>query len=65
MTALTLEGIGTIFAMIAILSVFAWAYSGKRKARFDEAAMLPFADDDNDRAPQAVAGNDSTGKAQQ
>jgi hypothetical protein len=23
-----------------------WAYSGKRKKRFDDAAQLPFADDD-------------------
>ena len=41
-----LRGIGTILAMIAFLSVCAWAYSGRQKARFDEAANLPFADDD-------------------
>jgi cytochrome c oxidase cbb3-type subunit 4 len=42
----TLQGIGTILAMIAFIGVCWWAYGGKRKARFDEAAMLPFADDD-------------------
>jgi cytochrome c oxidase cbb3-type subunit 4 len=42
----TLQGIGTILAMIAFIGVCWWAYGSKRKARFDEAALLPFADDD-------------------
>ena len=41
----TLEGIGTILTMIAFLGICVWAYSGRRKAQFDEAANLPFADD--------------------
>ena len=41
----TLMGLGTLFAMIAFLSICAWAWSGKRRAAFDEAANLPFADD--------------------
>ena len=43
-----LLGIATILAMIAFLGVCAWAWSGKRKQRFDEEARLPFADDDLD-----------------
>ena len=43
-----LLGIGTVLAMVAFLGVCAWAWSGKRKQRFDEAARLPFADDDLD-----------------
>ena len=43
----TLRGIGTILAMIAFLSVCVWAYSGRQKARFDAAAQLPFADEDD------------------
>ena len=43
-----LLGIATILAMIAFLGVCVWAWSGKRKQRFDEAANLPFADDDLD-----------------
>jgi cytochrome c oxidase cbb3-type subunit 4 len=39
-------GIGTILAMIAFLGVCVWAWSDKRKQRFDEAANLPFADED-------------------
>ena len=41
----TWEGIGTLLAMLAFIAVTVWAYSGRNKARFDEAAMLPFADD--------------------
>ena len=41
----TLEGIGTLLAMSAFIAVCVWAYSGRNKARFDEAAMLPFADE--------------------
>ncbi|ARN74745.1 cbb3-type cytochrome oxidase subunit 3 [Oceanicoccus sagamiensis] len=42
----TLRGLATVFAMIAFIGVCIWAYSKKRKADFDEAANLPFADDD-------------------
>jgi len=42
----TLQGIGTILAMLAFFGIVWWAYGSKRKARFEEAAMLPFAEDD-------------------
>ena len=41
----TLQGIGTLLAIIAFTGVCIWAWSGKRKADFDEAANLPFADE--------------------
>jgi cytochrome c oxidase cbb3-type subunit 4 len=31
--------------LIAFVGVWIWAWSGKRKRAFDEAAHLPFADD--------------------
>jgi cytochrome c oxidase cbb3-type subunit 4 len=40
-----LQGIGTITAFIAFIGICLWAYSGKRKSGFDEAALLPFHDD--------------------
>lgn len=40
-----LQGIGTILTMIAFLGVCWWAYSGRKKKDFDEAAQLPFVDD--------------------
>ncbi|PTY37350.1 cytochrome oxidase [Saccharospirillum sp. MSK14-1] len=42
----TLRGLATVFTMIAFFGVVYWAYSSKRKARFDDAANLPFADRD-------------------
>ena len=42
----TLRGLATVFALIAFVAVCVWAYSGKRKQDFDDAANLPFADDD-------------------
>ncbi len=44
-----LRGITTLLVMIAFLSVCVWAYSSKRKDRFDEAANLPFSDDDEEQ----------------
>ena len=46
MNAGTLQGISTVLAMIAFAGVVWWAYGSKRKARFDEDAMLPFVEDD-------------------
>lgn len=48
MTALdigTIRGFGTVIVMVAFIGVLLWAFSGKRKQRFDEDALLPFADD--------------------
>ncbi len=42
----TLRGLGTLFAMIAFVGVCYWAFSSKSKAKFDEAANLPFADEE-------------------
>jgi len=49
----TLEGIGTLLAMLAFIAVCVWAYSSRNKARFDEAAMLPFADESQAAEQQA------------
>jgi len=51
-----LRGITTLLIMIAFIGVCVWAYSGKRKKRFDEAAQLPFADDDD--TPAATTGEE-------
>ncbi|MBD1553448.1 cbb3-type cytochrome oxidase subunit 3 [Pseudomonas typographi] len=45
----TLRGIGTLIVLLAFIGLFAWAFSGKRKAGFDEAARLPFADEEQER----------------
>lgn len=41
-----LRGLGTVFVMIAFIGICLWAYSSRRKQAFDEAANLPFADED-------------------
>lgn len=42
-----LRGISTAFLLCAFIGLVIWAYSGKQKKEFDEAANLPFADDDS------------------
>lgn len=41
----TLRGLATIVVMVTFIGICIWAYSSKRKANFDDAANLPFADD--------------------
>ena len=48
----TLRGLGTIFAMVAFIGVVIWAYSSYKKKDFDEAAQLPFADENEPEAEQ-------------
>lgn len=36
----------TVLAFIAFVGIVIWAYSKRRKKSFDDAANLPFADDD-------------------
>jgi cytochrome c oxidase cbb3-type subunit 4 len=40
------HSIWTVMILVVFISIVAWAYSGKRKERFDEAARLPLEDDD-------------------
>lgn len=41
------KGLSVIFMAIAFFGVCFWAFSPKRKKKFDEAANLPFADENN------------------
>ncbi|GEN25481.1 cbb3-type cytochrome oxidase subunit 3 [Halomonas cupida] len=43
----TLRGLITGILLSAFLGLVAWAWSKRRKADFDEAAHLPFADDES------------------
>jgi len=54
-----LRGLSTLFLMIAFVGLCIWAYSKKRKVTFDEAANLPFADEEaNRRTLQEESRND-------
>ncbi|PHN18455.1 cbb3-type cytochrome c oxidase subunit 3 [Pseudomonas sp. ICMP 460] len=40
-----IRGLGTVVVMVAFIGLALWVFSPKRKAEFDEATLLPFADD--------------------
>ncbi|WP_191603263.1 cbb3-type cytochrome oxidase subunit 3 [Marinomonas algicola] len=52
----TLRSIATVLAFIAIIAVIVWTL-GKSKKGFEEAANLPFADDDDMPSKQPVEKN--------
>ncbi|ROS05265.1 cytochrome c oxidase cbb3-type subunit 4 [Sinobacterium caligoides] len=43
------RGVATATALIAFIGVCLWAYSGRQKEKFDNAAQSPFADEPNDK----------------
>ncbi|WNK19637.1 cbb3-type cytochrome c oxidase subunit 3 [Halomonas piscis] len=45
------QGIVTLILLIAFVGIIWWAYSKRRKPDFDEAANLPFADEEEDEQP--------------
>ena len=54
-----LRGLSTLFLMVTFIGLCIWAYSSKRKTTFDEAANLPFADEElNRRTMQEEERND-------
>ena len=42
----------TLLSFLAFVGIAVWAYSGRRKARFEEAARLPL-DDDHPQATKS------------
>ena len=40
------RSIVTVICMLTFIGIVVWAYSARRKSDFDEAAMLPFADEE-------------------
>ena len=45
MDVIDLRVIITVVSFIAFLGIVFWAYNSRRQSGFDEAALLPFADD--------------------
>ena len=53
-----LRGLSTALLMITFIGMCFWAYNSKRKKSFDEAANLPFADEElNQRTMQEEVRN--------
>lgn len=46
MDFVTLSSIMTVLSFATFTGIVLWAYSGRAKASFDEAAGLPFAEDE-------------------
>lgn len=44
----TLRSILTVVSLLVFVGIVFWAMSGRNKERFEQAAQLPFADDDLD-----------------
>ena len=53
-----LRSIFTVLSLLTFLGIVWWAYGKSPSKRFEEAANLPFADDDADAASIGVRGND-------
>ena len=61
MTINDLHGLSTVFVMLAFIGVCWWAFSPRRKQRFNDAANLPFADENKhvvSQSRQALASSD-------
>ena len=52
-----IRSIVTVLSLLAFAGIVWWAYGSSRKARFDEAARLPFADDDVAKRSATEASN--------
>jgi cytochrome c oxidase cbb3-type subunit 4 len=46
----TLSSIMTVVAFATFVGIVLWAYSGRTRRGFDEAARLPFAEDEQESA---------------
>lgn len=57
----SLRGLSTILVMVAFLGICIWVYVIKSKKDFDEAANLPFADEQD--SPEKPSEKASEGKA--
>lgn len=55
----TVRGIVVIVLIVAFVTLTIWAYSKRRKPGFDEAANLPFADQDAPMSHAASARRDT------
>ena len=60
----TLRGLSTLLLMLTFIGIVIWAWSGKRKKDFDEAARLPL-DDDPMIAADTNGDLDSAGEKKQ
>jgi cytochrome c oxidase cbb3-type subunit 4 len=56
----TLRGLSTVIMLVAFIALVLWAYSSRRKRSFDDAAQLPFADEEAHRQTLKAAQANTT-----
>ena len=56
MDAGTIHAIWTVILFLSMVGIIFWAYSKKQKTRFDEAANLIFADEEDSASSQLKTG---------
>jgi cytochrome c oxidase cbb3-type subunit IV len=49
----TLGGIATAILLVLFIGICIWAYSARRRSKFDAAARMPLEDDNDRPAPPA------------
>jgi cytochrome c oxidase cbb3-type subunit 4 len=59
----TIRGLGTVVVMAAFIGLALWVYSPRRKAEFDDARLLPFADEPH--APHPLNRNEQEQEQEQ
>lgn len=50
-----LRALFTVVTFVLFIAIVLWAYSGKRKQAFEEAALLPFTDEEPVEAAMQIA----------
>lgn len=57
------RGLAAVFVLIAFIGICWWAFAPRRKQRFDDAANLPFADEQQHKQTQSkqTDAGDTTG----
>lgn len=51
-----LRSLFTVLAFVSFLGIVVWAWSGRRKSAFDEAARIPFEEESEECHKSAAAG---------
>ncbi len=59
MTSTIFHQFYTVIMFIIFIGICVWAWHRSTRARFEEAARLPFADDDADMIPQHTGKEDN------
>lgn len=59
MTFSLIHSVWTVMLFILFIGIVVWAWSAKRKPRFDEAARLPLEEDDAPSATDTVSARPS------